>query len=365
MAAELTYTNGTADLFYAAVGGTPWHGEGVAVADADRFDWGKLVAGSFDYPLELAPCFRGVPGEPVPQPDGTLKPAVRYEELPGARYVWRPDTGKVLGTVGGGYEIVPNRDAFEVLKPLVDERVAALETGGVLRDGADAWLMLRWDAEKMGAAVREVFARDGGIVPFSTVMANHSGRRGVMLGNTPVRIVCANTLGQAEGDARGNSRWRTVVHNRQAKAKLVEAARDLFAGVVDRYEGVARGYRLLMGTVLTEELFDRLVADAIAPDPRTLPAWNPDAKRAESVLERAERKRAALRRLWREGKGHTGDPTAWYAYQGAVEAIDHGRELWPTRAGCYRTASLLDGEYAALKNRVLDNLTRHATGVAA
>lgn len=36
------------------------------------------------------------------------------------------------------------------------------------------------------------------------------------------------------------------------------------------------------------------------------------------------------------------------------------RALYPTRAGAYRTASLLTGQSAQMKNRVLDNLVSHA-----
>ena len=58
--------------------------------------------------------------------------------------------GKALGTVGKDYRPIPNREAFEVLKPLTDSGVMTVETAGVLRDGADAWLLGRWDLSKLG-----------------------------------------------------------------------------------------------------------------------------------------------------------------------------------------------------------------------
>lgn len=109
----------------------------------------------------------------------------------------------MLGPVGSAYELVTNRGAFEVLRPLVDQKVAALETGGVLRDGADAWLLVRWNLEQFGPEAREVVAQDGGLLPSATVMANHSSRRGVMLGHTASRVVCANTLGRQSGKRPG------------------------------------------------------------------------------------------------------------------------------------------------------------------
>lgn len=352
MPAELEYRNGVANTFYSKVGGTPWHKEGVQIDGEEQYQFDDLMARHFEYPLQKLPYF-------LPQ-DPAAEDKV-YVQGNGAFYVWRPDTKKVLGPVGSAYEIVSNREAFELLKPLVDERVAAIETGGVLRDGADAWLLVRWDVEKFGPDVKEVFGRDGGILPYATVMANHSGRRGVMLGHTSIRIVCANTLGAAERDAQGNaSRWRTVAHKHGAKTRLVEAARELFAGVVERFETIAKQYRLLMDTRLTTDDFTRLVLDKVAPDPRTLPNFNPEAKLADCVLNRALGKRNELSRLWKEGKGHTGEENAWYAYNGAVEALDFNKHLWPTRAGSWRTASLLDGELSRMKNAVLDGLVGFA-----
>jgi phage/plasmid-like protein (TIGR03299 family) len=352
MAAELDHTtDGTANLFYSGVGGTPWHREGVELGPDQAFDFDGVMGRHFSYPLAKLPYYH--PADPAAEPDQRV-----YVPGPGAYYVYREDTKKVLGPVGSAYEIVTNRQAFEVLKPLVDGRVAALETGGVLRDGADAWLLVRWNLDRFGPDARAVFQQEGGILPYATVLANHSGRRGVMLGHTAIRVVCANTLGAAEreADGVGQSRWVTVTHKADAKSRLVEAAGAMFAGVVDRFEVIARQYRLLMATALTDEAFDRLVLDVVAPDPRTDRRFNPEAKLAEVVVERALKKRAEVRHLWVAGKGHTGEKTAWFAYNGAAEALDHDRDLWPTRAGSWRTASLLDGELGRLKNRVLDNL---------
>ncbi|MBN8832335.1 MAG: DUF932 domain-containing protein, partial [Sphingomonadales bacterium] len=65
---------------------------------------------------------------------------------------------------------------------------------------------VRWDLDRFGPDARDVFARDGGLLPYATVMANHSGRRGVLLGHTAIRVVCANTLGAAEREADGTGR---------------------------------------------------------------------------------------------------------------------------------------------------------------
>jgi phage/plasmid-like protein (TIGR03299 family) len=332
---------------------TPWHREGRVLTDAPSWDVAFTLA-EFDYPLEKRPYYR-----PVDPAD----PTKGFQPAADAFYVHRVDINKSFGSVGADYEIVPNRQAFEVLRPLVDDGVLKLETGGVLRDGADAWLMGRWDLTKFGSVVREVFERDGGLLPYGSVMANHSGRRGILLGSTSIRVVCANTLGMAERQADGaeGRRWVNVTHKHGAAVKLKEAADELFVHVLASYEVMARQYKLLMETPLPFEQFDRFVLDVVAPDPRRDPQFNPAAKLADAVVARADRKRAEVRRLWTDGKGHSGERNAWYAYNGAAEALDHNRELWPTRSGAWRTASLLTGQLSQMKARVVENLVGFAT----
>lgn len=345
MAANLTYnTRGEAQMAY--FGETPWHGEGYQLTSEETHDFDSIFGKvEFDYPMSKLPYFR---------PAGA-----NWIESPDCFYIMRNDTSKILGNVGSDYEIVPNREAFNTLKPLVDTGVATIETGGVLRDGADAWLMVRWDMARMSPLVQEVF--NGELVPFSACMVNHNGRRGIMIGNTPIRIVCSNTLGMAESHKL--SRWQTVKHSDGASSKLVTAAEEMFANVIQRYEVLATQYKKLKETALTSEAFDRMVLDVIAPKPESNPKFNPEAKLAHVVSERANRKRSIVRNLWTNGKGHTGEQNAWFAYNAAVEAIDHNTDLWPQRGGSWRTQKLLVGDLAKLKDKVVDGLVNYAMGV--
>jgi phage/plasmid-like protein (TIGR03299 family) len=341
MAHELAFKNGVGLVF--SVRETPWHREGHVLADNPGYHEAIQLVG-LNYPMQKLPYHR-------PLPDGTT---VQSNE---AYYIFRPDTQKILGSVGSQYEIVSNEVAFSPLQPLVDQGVLRLETGGVLREGADAWLLGQWDLSKFGDMAKEVFGAEG-ILPYATVMANHSGRRGILLGSTSIRICCSNTLGAAERD--GVSRWTQINHRAGAQSRLFEAANEMFNRVVERFDVIASQYRLLMKTTITPGIFRKLVLDVVAPDPRERKDWNPEAKLAAAVVDRYERKQAEVTRLWTEGDGHSGEPTAWLAYNGVCQALDFNRQLWPTRAGCYRTASLLTGELAAAKNRVLDGLVEFA-----
>lgn len=344
MAHELEFINGRASMF--SVGETPWHREGEILAGAPSFDE-ALKLGNLDYEVEKrATTFE------CKTDDGDTY----LKTSDSAFVIVRTDSQVELGSVGRDYVPMQNRTNFEVLKPLIDEGIATLETGGVLRNGADAWLLVKWDLERFGPIVREIFADE--IVPFGLLANNHSGRRGILLQDTNIRVVCANTLGFAESTTE---RRVMIRHSNQAGTQLVDAAHTMWGGIIERYEVLAKQYRTLRETMLTAEQFREAIEDVIAPDPRKSPKFNPEAKLAELVVERADRKRAEVRRLWTEGKGHTGEPNAWYAYNGAVEMLDHNRELFPTRAGSWRTAALIDGQLKTMKDTVLDNLLGLAT----
>lgn len=349
MAHELTFDRGIAQVF--SVKQTPWHREGHVLTEAPTYERALELAG-LDFEVEVVPDY--IRRNTLDGNDHYYVPSDT------GRKVLRTDNGKELGTVGTGYTPLQNADAFRVLRPLLDSGVVSLETGGSLREGSDVWLLSRFNIEKFGPVVREVFTDE--VIPFGLIANNHNGRRGVLLQLTPIRVICANTLGASEarlGKDEKVGRAYTLKHTANVEEKVIEAAENLFRGIVERYEVIARQYRLLKATVLQEQEFKRAVLDLIAPDPRENPSFNPEASRAQLVLDRADQKRAELRRLWDEGDGHQGDHSAWEAYNGVVQAIDHDvAGLFPIRGGAWRTASLLDGTYAQRKGQVLDELVR-------
>ncbi|MQA91969.1 MAG: DUF932 domain-containing protein [Gemmatimonas sp.] len=354
MPAELAYTNGTADFFEVGTRRSAWHREGHLIPRECEI----TIPGA----LELIHGDYGVVRRPTLYPVDLAGDELRQSQH--AYVTIRTDTGKELGSVGRNYTVLQNEAAFRALEPLVDQGIVRLETGGVLRSGADIWMLGRFDIERFGPVVREVFADE--VVPYCLFSNNHSGRRNACVALTPIRVVCANTLGVAErrGD-QGVDRLIKVSHTGDAATKMVDAATTLLAGLIERFEAVATQYRRLKATYVPEAAFAKLVLDEVAPDPRNRPDFNPEARTAELVLNRAERKRAELRRLWDEGAGHTGDHSAWEAYNAAAEAIDHNAELWPNRTGAYRTASLMDGNLLRLKQNVLVNLSRYAPEIPA
>src|SRR5690606_19317459 len=243
-----------------------------------------------------------------------------------------------------------NRDAFGVLEPLLDAGLASLETGGALRGGRDVWMLVRFNIDS--PVVREVFADE--VIPFGMISNNHAGQRQVVVQETPIRVVCANTLGAALRDRR---RAVGVRHTASVEARTIEAARSLWASLIDRYDQIANQYRLLQRYHLDTALFRKLVLDVAAPVPDELDraGLTPRQKVArQRVLARRDR----LSHLWENGAGHCGDHSAWEAYNAVVESVDHDEEVWRVRGS--HAEALLDERLVEIEDRVLGTLVTAA-----
>jgi phage/plasmid-like protein (TIGR03299 family) len=367
MSAELSYTNGKADFF--AVGETAWHREGTTFEAGTILTLEQaLAAAKLDYLVEKRSLA-------INAPDGS-----NWENGPTSKkafLTYRADRGVELGRVGPDYTVVQNRDAFEMtIGALLERGVLRLETGGVLREGADAWLLGQFNLTEFGPEARSVFGQEG-VAPYAFVRVNHSGSRNNEIALTPVRVVCANTLGMverqidgahgirnAEGDEE-SSQAIGVRHTKNAGERMQAAANKLFSDLVGRAELVAKQYRKLRTAKLATGAEFRALAilPTLGAHPTRRKRWNPEARQADTVVARYEEKGAEILRLWTEGKGHTGDGSAWEAYNGVVEAIDHNETLFPMRGGVYRTQGLLDGKLRDMKRAALSELVLYADAI--
>jgi phage/plasmid-like protein (TIGR03299 family) len=356
MAHELDFSKGYAAMF--AVRVPVWHNEGKRL-QVHPTSAEALIEAGLDFEVVKVPTKRILP-------DGTQ----RDNDL--AFSTVRMDTGGELGMVGRDYTPLQNRDALAVFDPLIASGHAVIETAGALRGGADVWVAVAWNLNKFGEMARRVFGEDPrGLFPYSVIRNNHNGRSNVVGMDCTICPVCANTLGAAlvaagvgeETEAREgriSSTAFAVKHSANVKANVEAEAARLWSDRVALFELVAAQYERLKRCTLTPQAFTRLVLDYVAPDPQLRRSWNPEARLAKVVLERWETKRSEIARMWEHGTGHVGDRSAWEAYNGVVEAIDHNADLWPLRSGVYRTQALLDGELGRLKQGTINRLARYA-----
>lgn len=159
--------DGSAAMF--SVHATPWHREGTILNEAPSLA-DALTLGGLDFEVAVRPLYIRTPATPA------LPDVLTYERAADAFATVRTDRETVLGVVSGRYQPLQNRDAFGVLVPLLDAGLASLETGGALRDGRDAWMLVRFNIDS--PVVQEVFADE--VIPFGMISNNHSGQRKVV-----------------------------------------------------------------------------------------------------------------------------------------------------------------------------------------
>jgi len=342
MAHELEITaDGRASFVY--VGASAWHNlgqqvpEGITVTEAGE-------QARVNYPVEVQELYRKITVGAV---DGIRSDDYIPSKV--AKATVRTDTGVELGRVSPDYTAVQNVDAFRVLEPLVEAGIARVETAGVLRGGQDAWMLLQL---RPSAASSEA-ASQLGVAPYILVRNNHSGRAGILFQSTVIRVVCANTLALSEGMVNKDTS-AVIRHTGAAEARLVERASAILTAMDLQTATSLRLFDRLRHWFLDEALFRHLVLDVAAP----LPIATPERPVQAHVRQRAEEKRARISYLWAGGKGHTGDQSAWEAYNAVVEHLDHDQSAYgglPQN----RLASLVDGAMAETRTRVLSGLLRY------
>jgi phage/plasmid-like protein (TIGR03299 family) len=322
-----------------------WHREGHVISDAPSREAAQKRAGH-DFTVKLYPM-----AVELPTDDGA---GTFTRRVDGSFATVRTDRNTVLGVVGPDYQPLQNDDAFAVLDPMLDAGLLTLTTAGTFRGGRDVWMQGEFVAEKLGPKASAFFTSEG-IRPYVLVLNNHAGRRAATVHFTPVRVVCANTLRAALahfGTALKTGNAARVRHTKNVAANLAGATAGLVAarGLADGFETVAADFLTLRNFTLSPDQFRKLVLDVVAPDPRDSAKFNAKSRKADSSVARAAARRTELTRLWTDGAGHTGDLSAWEAWNGVVEALDHDAAgLWPTRGEDGRIASEFGGAIGTAK----------------
>lgn len=200
---------------------TPWNGLGTIVQDAPTSADAIHLAG-LDWKVESKPVFT----------DSGI-------EIPGYRANVRDKDSSVLGIVSDKYKIVQNEEAFAFTDALLGMGVT-YESAGSLRDGKTIWLLAKMERQKI---------LDDEVDPFLCFTNNHEGTGAVRVCQTPVRVVCQNTLNLALNTAKRS--WSTK-HMGDMAAKVREAEETL--GLANAYmKALGENADMLAHKKLTDE----------------------------------------------------------------------------------------------------------------
>lgn len=222
----------------------------------------------------------------------------------------RSDNNAVLGVVSENYKIVQNKEAFQFLDSLINSDLY-FETAGSLHGGKRVWVLAKMpDYVEVGGDQ---------IANYIYVATSHDGSLSVTAAVSPIRIVCANTLGMAlrGSDASQTYRFR---HTGDMEVKYEEARTvlDLTINYSEQFKEV--GDRLAR-IPMTQQAFETRVLNELF-------AVEDDAsKRAVTMVGNAKE---SILSIW-NGMGEDGDTrgnapgTAWTAYNAVAEYADFGR----------------------------------------
>jgi phage/plasmid-like protein (TIGR03299 family) len=372
MPAELDYTKGFAAVM--TVGETAWHREGTNVPrghPAERdLDLALQISG-LDFEVEKVPHAAMIEHKkyvPVSAGIDAVTTDVEYVVSEDAWSVLRTDIKKVVGTVGGQWHPLQNVKAFAPIRPALDEGIARIETAGSLRDGKHVWMMVAFDKEAIvervyadedtRAAVFKVEELLNEILPYGLFMNDHSGQGKAVVKKTGIRVVCANTLDWSLKSEDGFS--IAVRHTQNVEESYRIASEMLFKHIAVEIAKLATYRETFRETILPERGFKRFVLDKAVPvaqlENRIM--RREGNKRTETALAKAGEKRLEIRRLWEDGDGHVGDHSAWEAWNGLIQWLDHSDQAGFRGS---RINALLKGELGRVKRGTFGRLLSYAS----
>jgi len=374
-------------MIYAENGATPWHRLGTPISEDQSMDLDLAMRmGGIDFTVEKAshhifvPCDAADPRSFYHPTEGLVR-SVKSDD---GFSIVRTDRYSVIGTVGEIYTPLQNGDAWAPIRPVLDEGLATIETAGSLRGGRQCWMMLKFDTDAIMEKARSMVSTDAtatpvtagevaaledtlrgeageGILPYGLLTTDHTGKQKARLKETGVRVVCSNTLEFSLGSSEGGISV-AVPHVRGVTENWKEATEALFGNLVMRFIGLANYRAILKSATLDNRSFVDLVLEATIPvrqlEERIM--RRDGTKLTETSLAKSGEKRNRIRHLWTDGRGQVGDHSAWEAYQGVIEFIDHDKEALPKSSN--RVQSLMDGTLKKAKSNVFRNLMAYSLG---
>lgn len=278
-----------------------WHGLGIELEEGltvrEGFD--KLGLG---WETELCPITAEFQGQRVAIPD--------------CRAHIRCDTREALGVVSADYKPISNQQMAEFADALVGaDKAVRLETGGSLRRGRRVFALIKLP--------RDTVVLDGDDIRNYVCISNgHDGLSAFRAFFTPTRVVCANTLAEAERALGGA--W--FAHDGDV-TKKVELARAALGIVVAQSEAFASKARMLAKVQMTRASMQSYMDVVYA---RTFgPVKKDDADKDEKGM--TEKHYDETMALWNGNLSHprntvkSTEGTLWHGMNAVTFYHDHQR----------------------------------------
>lgn len=216
----------------------------------------------------------------------------------------------VLGVVGERYNVLQNEELFDFGDLLLDG--GRWETAGSIKNGTQVFGSLALERE----TVLDPTGVSDKVNNYLLVSTGHDGSLAVQVSVTPVRVVCANTLGFALRGVKQSFRLR---HTQSLSGRVQQARESLeLAGkYIDEFD---KAMTVLIESEMNRDQFDKMI---------TLAYPKPDADVRGSMAKWAT-KRDSLFDLLDSPTNRDIANTYWGGLNAMNERLMWGR---PTRAG--------------------------------
>lgn len=240
------------------------------------------------------------------------------DTCPNAHAIVDAKSGKVFSNraVTDAYHVLQHREIFEAMRPAIEEHRLTPETGGVMFDGAFAWLACSFSDNEA--------ALPGGdsVRAYAMLTNDHRGVASVMASISIIRPVCENTIEASHSAARKGGMLGSVAHTRGVRdglkilADALGRGREVFRESVRVYRDLAKAPVKNMQAIAT------LAAATYGQPEIDAQAANVATPRMLDLVERFQG--AAIGADMESAKG-----TLWGAYNAVTDRHRHhgGRDV--------------------------------------
>ncbi len=289
------------------VGQTPWHGLGHRL-DAVATSAEAIAAARMDWNVIQTPVYTAIPRIGVTNGvDGQHAVAtVDMKNVEGQLAIVREDTDEVFSIMSDGYTPIQNTEAFEFFDALASAGEAIYHTAGSLKGGRRVWILAKLPGD-LAITDTDVLEK------YILLVNSHDGSRAFTVQQTPVRVVCQNTMNVA---LAGNETGFKAKHT-SGIMKRVNDARELLGLSEAYFEMFMRGVERLVDAKMSEGQMYDFSRKVLGIDPEAT---------ADEIREPATTALLTLPALYVSGQGNQGE-TAWDAFNAVTEYVDHVRPI--------------------------------------
>lgn len=179
----------------------PWHGLGNLLDNPpDTIEEARRLSG-LEWEPEYTPVYNEVGAQ-----------------IEGFKGIRRDDNGFYLNIARDTYEMITNKETFEIVWAVMQQG-AYLDTAGSVRDGRQVWALAHLDEPIVIPGDKSLS------FPYLVMLTSHDGTAACKVLPTTIRVVCWNTFQMAlsEGDRTGIQ--FSFRHTKRVKDRIAEAKR--------------------------------------------------------------------------------------------------------------------------------------------